>query len=123
MRKILDAIRRNFGLFDSNGVRFTQRHYERVKHDIIDYPLNKQARYANLITVSKINDTRFLKRAFLPYSEKEPNYIFPNFNAMSVGNLAYIQLNAPTKHYRDKAENLLTAYAKWLKWNVRNKQL
>jgi len=123
MRKIIDAIKRWFGFFDSNGVRFTMRHYEAVKYKILDFPLNHQARYANLITVTKINETRFLKKAFLPFNEKEPNYIFPNFNAMSVGNLAFIQLNAPTKHYRDKAESLLTAYAEWIKWNARNKQL
>jgi len=78
------------------------------------YPDYKKARYANQATVMYVKDSKFLKMAFLPLTEKPDDYIFKQFNAISVGNLAYIKLNAPMVHYQKKANNLLSRYEAWL---------
>jgi len=114
MRNIKDAIKRFFGLFDSNGLRYSTAHYARIHNTIMEFPKEKQARYANRATVHFVKDQRFLKKAFLPYSEKPDAYIFKHFNAISVGNLAYIQLHGPTSHFCNKARTLLNRYRNYL---------
>lgn len=82
------------------------------------YPDYRKARYANRATVEYIKDQHFLKLAFLPFSEKSDDFIFKQFNAISVANLAYIKLNAQSEHYRKKAKTLLARYESWLKDNL-----
>ena len=123
MRKLKDAIRRFFGFWDSYGLKYSIAHYELIQDDIMTYCLKKQSRYANRATVVYVHDIKFLHKAFLPFSEKPDKFIFQNFNAISVGNLAYIQRYAKTAHFRNKAKSLLARYNNYLLNISKQKQL
>ena len=83
-------------------------HLKKVKSKIIDWPIEKQAEYADEICIENINDIEFIKEQMDAVNINDKS-VFKTFNTTSIGNLAYLVLNAP-KEYAGKAKNILENY-------------
>ena len=90
--QITDAIKRFFGKFDSIGLRQSIPYLNVVAADIIWFPIERQARFADVITASNARNMQWITDQFIDF---DPNNTmqFDLFNATAIGNLAYLALN------------------------------
>lgn len=94
--------------FNDNGLRFPIEYLNVIGKNIIMLPLEIIADYADVITVTAINnnDADFIKFNFSKNDfdiEKE----YENINATSIGNLGYVALHCINEPIRQMAETIL----------------
>lgn len=82
--------------------------------DFINLSTDEMAKYADVVLVKNINDKRFLD---LQLKDLDPDdwSQFHKWNATSLGNLAFVSLNAELDAHRDLASNTLNSYKDFLK--------
>lgn len=85
-------------------------HLKEVKDKIINWSIEKQAKYADGICVKIVNEKNleFIKIQMDDINVNDHS-MFETFNTTSIGNLAYLALNAP-KEYAEKAKTILENY-------------
>lgn len=117
IRHISDSARRRMGRFDSHGLRHSKRYLEEVRYDIAFYSLSAQSFFADAVTVKNVGNADFLSFSVAGLYSGSPR--FEDFDATTVGNLAFIALNATSKAVRTRAMDILEGYKSY----VRNKNL
>lgn len=100
---------------DLMGLNNSIEDLEEIKIKIFDYPVEEQARYADRVCMDNCKDLEFLAKEF---SDSNDDSWFENYNATSVGNLAYVALYAPEKRYKDVAKKQLDALTAYVKQNI-----
>ena len=116
--KISDFVKRKLGAYDSRGSLYSKKHIESMKYDVAELPLALQARYADAITVKNVGNRDFIRFSALElYNDYHLDHLFntDGFDAVSVGNLAFIALNATDKSVRNKCLDILEKYRNFVK--------
>ena len=104
-RLLMDDLNRslNHSLDHLKNIRFTIAFSDRLK----------QSRYADNVCKETVNEKGFVKKQLDGIINLNDVKLFEQFNATTVGNLAYLTIHAPKK-YRGKAEKLLVNYKKYV---------
>lgn len=89
------------------GINHSLEHLTTIQNRIHTLPIEEQAAYADIICRNSTNNIEFCQKT--DFKEEE----FPIWNTTSVGNVAYIALNAPTQELKDKYREGLTKYCEW----------
>lgn len=102
--------------FNSDGLRFTMEHLQDIGGAVCLLPLEYMAEYVDAITKNHIdeNDTEFINRhrdSFKP--EHHTPETFPNYNATSIGNIAYVALNCKDETLVKYCMDILDRYSDW----------
>lgn len=106
MNEFFDSVRRTLGLFDSRGLKYSIEHLNAIRNEIIFYPMQEQAMYADQVCVQMVaRGTEFLGGSLEDVS-------FP-MNTTAVGNLAYIALYSRNEEFQTRAKIILSEYKKW----------
>lgn len=116
--KLSDFVKRKLGAYDSHGSLFSKKHIQSMKYDISVLPLAMQARYADAMTVKNVNNRDFIRFSALElYNIQHLDHLFSTdgFDAVSIGNLAFIALNSSDKTVRNKCLDILEKYRNFVK--------
>lgn len=89
--------------FDANGLRHNIHYLNKIKNEIPFWQLHEQAEYADVITVKCLKEWDGWEigqfESFVSSTDVS------NFNAVGIGNLAYIAINTLHPEIRQAAEN------------------
>ncbi len=88
---------------------------KKIKYKIAFWGLEKQSKYADEVCVESINDIDFIAEQMDSIPILDASF-FENLNTTSVGNLAFLVLNAPKEH-SEKAHNIIIKYQEYIKKN------
>lgn len=96
-------------------LNFPLKHLDNISHSIAFSDREKQSKYADKFLIAHIasGNWLWLKNQMEGIPRLVRMHLGPNFNATSVGNLAYISLYAP-KPYSKKAEQVLVRHKKYI---------
>lgn len=94
--------------FKNMGLRHSLKHLESITNKIPFYPIEQQAKYADMVCMYNVNNPEMLITFLKPASPL-------GWNTTSVGNLAYIALYSNNKLASEYARELLKLYAKYKK--------
>lgn len=114
------------GLYDSRGIRYSARHLERVKHEIMFYPLALQSEYADALTTKNAKNDEFVMYSSgeLLRDENIEALISKDLvDATTIGNIAFLALNANNKAFRERCITILDKYRAIIKTKVQNNQI
>ncbi len=94
--------------FDDNGLRFPVTYLSKVDKQIIFFPLEYIADYADIITKSAIDedDAEFIFNNIIN-RDIDVDKDYDNLNATAIGNLAYVALNTKNKDAQKISEDIL----------------
>lgn len=118
---IWNNLRRLVGLHDSEGHKYSPRYLDKLKYSIAFEPLSVQAQFADLLTVKNITNEQFILLTYsgLLDAEEFKKLCEKNkVNAVHIGNLAFIALNANRKSLRVQCVNILDDYKKFAKQKI-----
>lgn len=105
---MINALLRILGYYDSNGLKYSLAHLKRMQPLIPFWPRNKQAQYADKITVDAVNKNEaWLCDQIRCTSSATWGQYGTKHNATSVGNMAYIATQHKNADIRKHAENCL----------------
>lgn len=90
---MLDFLKRFFGHFDSNGLKYSTKHLKAVYPSIINWSVNRQAMYADAEVVKNCNIPTFQQFATQFKVDDENMH---TWNATSIGNIAYMAIHSNT---------------------------
>jgi len=96
--------------FDENGLKHSHEHLAEMKYAIGTLPIEKQAEYADLITVATIDN---ISAPLMGHDMEDPLSMMQSvlrMNATSIGNMAYIALNHPAPGIAQKYRGILDKY-------------
>jgi hypothetical protein len=102
---MIDALKRFFGQYDSNGLRFSTNQLEEIKNDIPYWPIERQAMYVDQICKNAVDTGTDIMVSIGSVS-------FP-INTTGVGNAAYIALYSQYPQMRTTAKDILNNYKIW----------
>lgn len=86
------------------------------------YSRERQAKYADMIWLQMVaRSPKRLKERL--QAEDNPEALFTKWNTTAVGNMAYVSLNAKDPELRSLADDILTKYVAWRKWEARRRIL
>ena len=91
-----------------------------MKEQIVFKTRKEQSDYADSICIDSIKDVEFLKSQMDSINPSDTS-LFDTFNTTSVGNLAFLSINAP-KEYAEKAEAILKNYTLHIKTQINAKK-
>ncbi len=87
-----------------------------IKYQIAFYEIKEQAKYADSVCVTFVKNKEFVRSQFV-----EANDVvfrsFQNWNATSVGNLAYTSLFCEIPEISQKCLDFIEKYRNWIKEN------
>lgn len=109
MNELIDTIKRFFGFYDAYGLKFTPAELDEIKDQIIHWPIERQARYADKICVDAVAggyDHVFALPALGDVMRSGSN----DYNTTGVGNLAYIVLHSKHPRFKQQARQILDFY-------------
>ena len=89
------------------GLNHSIRHLEEVKARIHEFPIEKQAEYADVICRANATNLAFASNI------GEGSDQFDRWNTTAVGNSAYMALHAPTEELRRTYLGILQGYNEW----------
>ena len=95
----------------SNGLNHSIEHLREMKYKIAWLPIKEMATYADQICMQKVEAGELFEW------RTKNEYFFPEFNATSIGNLAYIALYHENHEQTHAAMNVIEWYREWLKMN------
>ena len=93
------------------GLSHSLKELEDVRLQVWTLPIEEQAKYADGVCRANVNNIDFHERQLNDVRSVTPNY--PMWNTTSVGNVAFLALNAPTESYRQKYQEMLEGYIEW----------
>jgi hypothetical protein len=115
MRAVLDPIKRFFGMYDSNGVKYSVRKLESITDIIPYFSLEEQAEYADIICVKNAKNKNFLNHQFrFALPEEQGLFGLDRMNTTAVGNMAFLALHAPDEKIRERCKRVLENYRNFL---------
>jgi len=117
MKNTIDSILRYFGYFDSNGLRYSRKHLDKMKYRIAYFSIKEQAEYADIVTTRNVNDPQFLLNQFPNHPKTElilKRMMNDKTNATSIGNTAYIVLYCHDARCKEIAHNMLDEYFNYI---------
>ncbi len=100
-------------MYDSFGLRYSVAHLDKVRFDIAFWPVSKQALYVNRVTYDNVGSKGWLYDKVM-MEPVNADHVFKSMNTTSVGNLAFIVLNAPVESMRERAKLILSNYKDYI---------
>lgn len=88
---MIDFIKRFFGFYDSNGLKYSAKHLKLVYPSIIQWSVNRQAMYADAEVVKNCNTPAF--QQFATQFKVDADNI-DTWNATAIGNIAYMAIHS-----------------------------
>lgn len=88
---MINFIKRSLGFFDSNGLKHSINHLNRIKNEIKNWPINRQALYADAEVVKNCNIPTF--QQFAEQFKVDEDFM-ETYNATSIGNIAYMAIHS-----------------------------
>src|SRR5438045_3962115 len=108
---MIDSIKRFLGLYDSNGLKYSIEHLEKIREDIIFYPIKKQAKYVDQSIKKMVDKEADLTLIGLFHVDLNDIRVYNN---TSIGKIAYIILNSWNTTEKNRASEILE-FAKTMK--------
>lgn len=100
---IVNNLLRICGQYDMRGLKYTVDHLKQIFPEIIFYPIQQQAKYADIITVKNCKNLAFAKAQaeFINFTKEH------QLNSTEVGNAAYMVLNSDDITVKNTFKNFL----------------
>jgi hypothetical protein len=125
-RSIKDFVYRSLGKFDSNGLRYSHQHLNKLMPDIVFWSAEEQSKYVDQVVhdyVHDVHDWMVRPIGFDPIALGEhfnkdgtlrvDSFDMQRVNATALGNMAYLYIHASSQQVRDQAQKILAYIRKY----------